>query len=68
MLTTDTLLAAARALADAGPYRDDWMPPLAQAIAGIPARTIVRLEGARTRQVAAPAPSPGAPEQVSHGS
>ena len=69
MLTTGKLLAAARAVADAaGPYRDDWTPPLAQAIARIPARTIVRLVGARIRQKAAPAPSPDAQEQVSYGS
>ena len=69
MLTTDKLQAAARSVADAaGPYGDGWMPPLAEAIVRISARTVVRLVGARIRQIAAPAPSPDAPEQVSYGS
>jgi hypothetical protein len=69
MLTTDTLLAAARVVADAAePYRDDRTPPLAEAIARIPAWAIVRPGGALSRQKAAPAPSPDAQKQVSYGS
>ena len=69
MLTTGKLLAAVRAVADAAePYRDDWTPPLAEAIARKSARTGVRLVGARIREEPAFTPSHGAPEQVGYGS